>query len=424
MSFPEMLKNDAARLRDLAYQWMEAATSAEMNQRRSDWRAIRDLKGEHPMIKCDAFLVDGYVPEETLVCKDPEYRRTEKTMLGLLRQYREVGDDVVLNDVWRVPWKVDSTDYGLEPIVHRTSNGVAYSYENPIQEVEDVEKLKPRSFQVDRKATNDYREKLEYAFDGVLPVRVGNADYIFSGFGFNPMTGDYWCNPLTELFKYVGYERLMIWMFDEPEAIHQMMQFFTNERLRELKFLEEQQLLDYNTDGQFAGSVSYGFCSELPQRSEERPARLKDLWCWCEAQEGVVISPNCYEEFVAPYLAQLAREFGLVQYGCCERHDDRYQKIVGALPNIRAFTATYKWNNIRSLHDQCQGKQVIVCKPSPENICSEFAMWDCYEKEIKDLREITQGKNLEILIGDISSVNGDWNRFSEAMTRYRRIMGL
>lgn len=425
MLISESISRDARCLRELAYQWMEIATSAEMKQRRKDWGAIRDLKGEHPMIKCDAFLIDGYVPEETLICQDKEYRQTEKMMRGLLRQYREVGDDVVLNDVWHIPWKVDSTEYSQELIVQRVSNGIGYAYKNQIEKVEDIDKLKKRSFSVDRKSTNDYREKMEYAFDGILPVRVGNVDYAFDGFGFNFLTGNYWCNPLTELFKYVGYERLMVWMVDEPEAIHSLMQFFTDERLRELHFYEEQGLLDCNTDGQFAGTVSYGFCSDLPQRqSEQKPAALKDLWGWCEAQEDVVISPNYYKEFVAPYFAQLAKEFGLVHYGCCERHDDRYSRIVEAIPNVRSFTATYKWNNIRSLYEQCHDKQAIVCKPSPENICSKFAMWEGYETELRNLAAITHGKNLEIIIGDIFTVYGDWSRFSEAVTRYRRIMGL
>ena len=420
-----LASRDITRLRELAHQWMEVATSPAMDEKRKGWKATRDLKGERPMIKCDAFLLDGYITDDQLQCQDLELRLVERGMLAKLRQIREVGDDFVINPVFRIPWKVDASDYGLEAAVHHAENhGAAYSYENPIQEVEDIDRLKKRTFSVDRDATNAFKEKMEYIFDDILPVRVGNIDYIFSGFGNNVMIGNFWSNSLFELFKYCGYERLMLWMMEEPEAIHALMKFFTEDKINYLHFLENERLLDYNTDAQFVGSVSFGFCSDLPACDTPRPAKLKDLWGWIEAQEGIVISPACYEEFVAPYLGMLSREFGLVQYGCCENHSDRYQQIIKECPNVRAFTTTYKWNNIQKLYDQCKGKQVIVCKPSPENICSAFPMWESYEKEMRDLRDITGGKNLEILIGDIITVNGDWDRFREAVDRFHRIMGI
>lgn len=422
----DILKSDRIRMQDLANQWMEAASQPLMAQRRKDWQACRDLKGEHPMIKCDAFMLDGFVTDAELICRDPELRRVERKMTGLLRQFRTVGDDLVLNDTYEIPWKIDCSGFNLDATIHRAdsddSNFSAYSYENPIQKPEDVELLRPQEFSVDRKATLVFRDKMEYAFDGILPVRVGNLDYTFNGFGENLMTGNNWCNPLFQLFKFAGYENLMIWMMEEPEAIHAMMRFFTDDLLRYYHFAEEEGLLVYNADANFAGSVSYGFCADLPRGDSKTPASLKDCWGWCEAQEGIVISPNHYREFVAPYMGQLAQEFGLVQYGCCERHDDRYDIIMEFLPNVRAFTTTCKWNNIRALHEQCQGKQVIVAKVSPENICSEKPMWELYDKELRELRDITGGKNLEILIGDIITVKGEWGRFNEAIRRFRDIM--
>lgn len=419
--------NDILRIRELAKQWMEVATSPEMQEKKLAWKASRDLKSVRPVIKCDAYLLDDYVLESDLHCVDPELRSVERMMLGKLRQNREVGDDLVLGDVFRIPWKVEGSGYGLDVTEQRTneSGNYAYSYDNPIHEVKDIATLHKQTYSVDRKATDDFRQKMEYVLDGIIPVRVGNMDYVFKGFGFNVMTGCNWCNPLVQLFKYLGYERLLIWLIDEPDAVHELMGFFTQDILDYYHFAESEGLLDYNTDGEFAGSVSYGFCSSLPQPDEKPgPAKLKDLWGWCEAQESVVISPVLYEKFVAPYLGKIAKEFGLIHYGCCERHDDRYESIVKAIPNVRAFTTTYKWNNIRALHNQCKGKQVIVCKPSPENICNTFPMWEAYEKEIRDLKSITDGRNLEILIGDIMTVYGDWNRFPEAVHRFKKIMGI
>ena len=402
--------NDKERLSALAKEWMQIAKSSVMQERKARWRDINDLKSTHPVVRTDAFILPGFVSESELLCTDLQLRQVERYMAGLLRQYREIGDDVVLESYFRIPWKIDSTDMGVTVTMHKAVNGQGdepgYSFENPIQKPEDIVKLKKRRFSADQEATIAFQEKLDNAFDFVLPTRIGNMDYTFSGFGHNMMTGNQYCGITVELFKLLGYETLMYWMYDEPEAVHGIMEYLTEDRISLFRFLEEQRLLDYNTDNQFAGSVHYGYCSDLPQPDTPRPVRLSDLWCWCEAQETIVMSPKMYAEFVAPYLGRIGRLFGHVVYGCCERFDDRFDIITEELPNVRVFS-TAKWNDLGHLAQLCSGRQAIFRKLAPEHISGAKPRWESFEADVRRTYEATGGRNTALMFGDLYCVNHD-----------------
>lgn len=422
---------DRARLSALAQEWVEIATSPIIKERKERWRAINDLKSDRPVVRTDAFLMPGFVTENDLSCIDPELRNVERYMVGLLRQFHLIGDDVVWEPYFRIPWKIDATDMGVTVTMHKAKNDagpgeisteqVGYSFENPIRAPKDINRLRKREFSVDREATLAFQDKLDTAFDGILPTRIANMDYAFNGFGGNIFTGNFYCGITVELFKLLGYETLMYWMYDEPEIIHRVMDYLTEDKIALFRFLEEEQLLDFNTDNQFAGSVHYGYCSYLPQVDTPRRAKLSDLWCWCEAQETIVLSPEMYAEFVAPYMGRIGRLFGLVFYGCCERYDDRYDFITRELPNLRGFSTT-KWNDLQHIFELCDGKQMIFRKLAPENISGEKPRWEDFEADVRITFEATKGKNTVCQFGDLYDVNHDWNRLREAVARTRELM--
>ena len=60
-----------------------------------------------------------------------------------------------------------------------------------------------------------------------------------------------------------------------------------------------------------------------------------DLWLNINSQETVSISPRMYREFILPYYADLAKEFGLVYYGCCEPVHAIWDCCVSQLPHLR-----------------------------------------------------------------------------------------
>lgn len=142
--------HDKARLSALAKEWMQIAGSEKMQERKARWRDINDLKSSHPTVRTDAFILPGFVTEGELKCTDVELRQAERYMTGLLRQYHEIGDDVVLEPYFRIPWKVDSSDMGvavtMNKAVHGQGDEPGYSFENPIRQTGDLLQAGPRAF--------------------------------------------------------------------------------------------------------------------------------------------------------------------------------------------------------------------------------------------------------------------------------------
>src|SRR5664280_726372 len=88
-------KKETERLRTLASRYAEIVDSQAMEVRKRQWTALRDLKPERPMILFETFSVADFLLESELECVNPYLRNAEKTFLYGLKQYEEVGDDIV-----------------------------------------------------------------------------------------------------------------------------------------------------------------------------------------------------------------------------------------------------------------------------------------------------------------------------------------
>ncbi|MCL2163081.1 MAG: hypothetical protein FWH55_01535 [Oscillospiraceae bacterium] len=443
---PYVSDNDKARMSTLATEWMKIANSSEMQELKEKWRDINDLKSNVPVVRTSAFALPGFVKDNELLCEDPKLRLVEKNMFGLLKQYHIIKDDMVIEPYLRIPWEIYCTELGVDVAVKYSSNNngdeLAYAFENPIRDPDDIQKLRKRRFFVDREKPLEFQEKLDTALSNAMPVKVGNISFTNGASFFQMQTvkdsfnsnkeainssstgilvGNNYCGVTVELFMLLGYERLMYWLYDEPEAIHAIMAYLTEDRIALYQFLEKEQLLDFNTDNQFVGSVNYGYCSELPPVETKRPAMLKDVWGWCEAQETVVLSPEMYGEFVAPYMGRMGSMFGRVAYGCCERLDDRYDIITKEVPNVKMLCVT-RWNDLKSLAEQCEGKQAFFRKLAPEYISGAKPSWESFEDDVRNTYEATRGKNTMLIFEDLYDVNHDWKRLRDAVIRAREIM--
>ncbi len=83
-------------LRTLASRWMEHANQPVMKDRKRQWRAIKDLKMEKPMILVETCMLSDYIGQEELVCRDPYLRNIEKSLYEIVRHTDEIGDDIVV----------------------------------------------------------------------------------------------------------------------------------------------------------------------------------------------------------------------------------------------------------------------------------------------------------------------------------------
>ena len=423
--------NDRTIIRELATKWMEWAANPVMDERKRAWRAVHDLKSERPVILFETDWIEGFVGEDELLCQDPLLRSVEKNMRIKLRQADELGDDIVIEPHYILGWRMVFSDYGVPVEIHsanRPKESMAYKFSFPIATPEDIQKLKPRTLRVDRDESLRRKEILEDAIGDILPVKLGNYDPFayefdvgeYGDLGFN---GNFFFGLTWQVYRFIGNDGLLYWVYDAPDAIHELMTYMLEDRIRLFDFFEKQGLLAPNTDSQMAGPRMYGYASDLPDAGSEEPVTLKKLWGWAESQEAEPLSPAMYQEFVLPYLAKLSERFGLVYYGCCERVDDRLEAIMEAIPNLRSVSVS-GWSDFQKTADMLGRDYVYSRKPIPAHISGPSPNWDLLEKDMRDTYAATKDSHIELLYRDVYTINGDLARLRKWVDMTKSIFGM
>jgi len=415
-------KKDVSRLRELAKQVMDLATLDLMKERKDGWKHLHDLKPDRPMILFETFSVSGFVTEEELQCSNDILRNIERSMVYNIKQYHELNDDLVIEPYFRLPWKMLKGDYGVTIEEHHAQDSLAYLSNFPIKTPDDLNKLKERDFSVDRDYTYDVKQKIEGIFGDILPVALGNYDNFFSELGFTPFTGNMFIGLTMDLFKLIGNENMMFWAYDHPDAIHRLMRFLCDDRVRFFKWMQSENLLVPNTDNQFGGPSSYGYVSELLSPDSSNKVVLKDLWVWPESQESVTFSPQMFKDFFLGYLAEVSNLFGLSYYGCCEPLDDRIDLIQKAIPNLRTVSIS-GWNDFRKIGSLLGKNYVHAKKPNPAFISGASPDWERMAKDIKDSFDACPNGNMEVVVRDVYDINGDMKRLGQWVEMTKNIVG-
>jgi hypothetical protein len=415
---------EKTRLRELAKQWMQIANSDDIKLKKRQWKALRDLKPERPMILFETFAVSGFVVEEDLMCESELLRNVEKTLIYGIKQYNELDDDIVLEKYFRIPWKIIRSDYGLPIVEHHAENSMGYLSNFPIHTPDDLKKLKERTFSVNRQETLGLKNALEEIFGDILPAKLGNYDNFMTDTGFNPFTGNNFIGITMDAFKLMGNENLLMWPFDYPDALHELMRFLADDRIRFYNWMLENELLDFNSDNQFAGPSGYGYVSGLPEVGSNKKIEFKDLWTWPESQESAMFSPAMYDEFCLKYIAEIANMFGMSYYGCCEAIDDRFSYIKKAIPNLRTLSVS-GWNDFEKVAEML-GKNYVYCrKPTPAHI-SNAGDWELMEKDLVITYNSTK-KNccpVEMVVRDVYDVGGDMKRLPQWVALAKKVFGM
>ncbi len=410
-------QKDRNIIRELAAKWMELAALPVMVERKRLWKAVHDLRAERPMILFETDWIDGFVAEREVLCEDPFLRSIETDMRIKLRQAEELGDDIVFEPYYRLGWRMEFSDYGVPVEIHsamRKEESMAYSFSFPLATPEDIDRLKQRTFGVDRAETMRRKDILEDAVGDVLPVRLGNYDPFvyefdvgeFGSLGFN---GNFFFGLTWQVYRFIGNQGLLYWVYDAPEAIHRLISYMLDDRIALFEYVEKEGLLALNTDSQMAGPRMYGYVSDLPGPDAADEPTLKNLWGWAESQEAENISPDMYKEFVLPYLAKLSERFGLVYYGCCERVDDRLESIIDAIPNLRSVSIS-GWSDLAKAAEMLGGNYVYSRKPTPAYISGDNPNWDLLKKDMKETYAAAKDCNIEILYRDVYTIGGDRSR--------------
>jgi hypothetical protein len=423
-------ENDKKILRDLAKKYRDISEKEEMGKLKQLWKNLHDLNPKRPMILFEPFSLEVFLSDYKFKCSDPELRNVENRMVCLIRQHEQLDDDLVLEPYFRIGWWgkdiiATAKEYGDIIIKEHgaTNPSMAYISNFPIKTPDDIKKLKPRNFKIDKEPSLNLKSRLEDIFGDILPVKLANFDNFVLENGNQPFTGNNFIGITWVLFKLIGAQNMMLWAYDFPDAIHELCRFLADDRKSFYKFMIDEKLLDFNTDNQFAGPSSYGYVSKLPQVGTEKKAELKDLWAWPESQETQSFSPSMFNEFFLPYIAEIANMFGLTYYGCCETITDRFEYIEKAIHNLRTVSVS-GWSDIAKAGELLNKKYVFSKKPVPAYVSTETPNWDLVKKEAEQTSKATKNDCVEIIFRDAYSKNITIKRASEWINIWKKAMGI
>jgi len=420
-------QKEVQSLRRLAERWMEHAANPMMAERRRQWKAVKDLKAEKPMILVETCMLTDYIGRDELVCVDPFARNIEKSLYETVRHADEIGDDIVVDPWFRIPWTLEISDYGVRIEAHHAvatdGSEVGYSFNFAVQSEEDARRFHQRSRCVNRRESLHQKELLEDIFGDILPVLLGGWDPFNPDPGYRPWLGNLYGGLTMDLFKLIGNDNLLTWVYDNPALLHRIMAVIRDDRKAHFKFMEKEGLLYANTDTWMPCPGSYGFVSDLPAaEGNGRQITLQDCWCWTDSQERAPISPAMFQEFFLPCIAEVTRPFGLTYYGCCEAVHDRFPFIQKAIPNLRAVSVS-GWSNLDRMGELLGTKYVYSRKPTPAYISGANPDWELLKKDVRGTLEAARDCNLEFCFRDIYTINGDRSRLARWVRMTRAMMG-
>lgn len=416
MTIRNISRHDREILRDLAKKQAEIANSPLNLERKKLWYKHNGLQETRPivLIETGPFIHD-FVPNTMLKCESEETRSIEKQIRYTLAHFEFTNDDKVVDPYFTVYWKIHQSSYGVDvAVIHGTDSkgkSLGYVYDYPVKDiVKDFDKLRHRGFSVDREATQKQEEMLQDIFTGILDVK--KKGYIG------------WTMGMTqEAIKLIGLENLMLYMYDEPYMLHRFLRFLLDDHILFLRWMEREGLLTLNNENDYVGSGTYGFCHDLPKNGAKNGEQLKsgDLWALIESQETVGISAEHYREFIFPYHREMAKQFGLVYYGCCEPVHDRWE-CIKQLPNLRSVSIS-PWCKEDYMSRELGKKYIYSRKPHPTLLSTGTFDEDEVRGDIKKTLLITKSNHVELIMKDLHTVNGDLRRIKRWVEIVREEIG-
>lgn len=398
-------------LRELAKKYLELANLPIMIDRKNLWYSHNALKGNRPVIVMENnTFADDILPISK--CESPEAKEIEWNLMHDIINYELIDDDKVISPYYTIYWKIDICMYGGINMVKefaKDSNGksVGYKQHHPIIDLkEDLRILAPSTFKVDREYTYAWKCFVEEIIGDILPVKIKNSSL-------------HWhCAPSQRAVELMGLETMMFSMVDYPDEMQTLYKFIKDDIMAFVRWQVSEGLLVLNNENDYAGAGSYGFTTELPTVEFIKTGHVspKDIWMNMNSQETVGISPNMFGEFIYPYYYDLAKEFGMIYFGCCEPVHDIWEKYISKLPGLNKVSVS-PWCNEEFMGQALAGGKVIYSrKPSPNFIGLEGSLDEAaFSKHIAKTLKAAKGCNLEFIFRDVYTLSGDLSKPGRAV---------
>ena len=400
-----MVSSDVAILRELAAKLRRLADS-DVNRRRIElWYALDEGREHRPLILAET---DGglnmILPDWKPRCREPWAQGQEHGLVARIAHHEIIGDDSPIEPFVGVGWAIERGTFGVERhLTNPDTSGTrgAYHIDAVVTLPEGLETLHHRPCRHDRDKTLAVLDTLGGIYDGLLGVR--------------PRQNPWWTLGLTgEAIMLIGLENLMMYMYDQPDALHGLMALLRDDNIAFVQWLQREGLLTFNNQDDYCGSGSRGYTRTLPQPDlpAGQPPRSRDLWTLLESQETVGVGPGQYGEFIFPYEAAIAREFGRVYYGCCEPVHTRWD-VLQHMPNLRRVSVS-PWCDEPFMAAALGNTLVYSRKPNPSMVSTARFDDDAIRQDLRTTMTLTRrhGCSTEIVMKDVHTLHNEPDRLT------------
>jgi hypothetical protein len=398
-------------IRELAKKQLEYANLPVMTERKRLWVLHNRLQGERPMVVMEegSFIHDIMPP---MRCEHPLAAGIERQLAQNIAAYETFDDDKVVPDFFAVYFAIGTDFLGFRQKKTLSSTGPGFHIEPLFETLEEgLPMLQPSVYIYHQEETENYERAAADLIGDMLPV-IRKNDY------------NYWCStPTKQIVEMMGMENMYCSMMTEPDKFHEFMRLAAEDIVRSLRWQEENRLLAVNNGNDYMGAGSYCFSDELPASDFSGTVRSKDTWGHLNSQESIGISPEQFAEFVYPYYETIAKEFGLVYYGCCEPVYAIWDKCLNRLPNLRKVSVS-PWCDEEIMAERLAGGRVIYSrKPSPNFIGIEREFnEEAFTAYIKKTAAALNGKcKAEFIFRDIYMLHGNLAKTHKAVDITRNI---
>lgn len=400
----QITNKEIAVLKTLANEYAEIASLPIQREKMELWKAFNRHDQTRPMVTIDQLPWNelNYDGSLTCVIRDPFLRSIEDDLRKTVYQWKNFPVDMVVEPFITIPFCAVNTGYGLravaeEALTDSKSDVISHDYQNQLETEEDIDKIKDMHISLDRETSKEWKETAGDIFQGILPVRQAGGVYIRL---------QIW-DVLAEL---MNVQNIYFDLIDRPEFIHAILERMTHSALNGIKEANELGLFDTSANichcsGIYTDELLPDFGAGIGNDSFHS-------WSCAMAQLFTSASPAVTEEFEVPYISQLADQFGMFYYGCCERLDDRLD-IVQKIPNVRKISCS-PWSDKEKFAGRLRKDIIMSNKPSPAYLASPSLDLDLIRKDLEETCRIAKQNqvNVEFLLKDISTVKNQPERLS------------
>ena len=387
---------DREVLRELARRKVELSHCKRNEEILKMWdNQAKGIKGT-PTVRLLFSNFTKEVIDSRMRCEGKDAQKLERRLLESMVGRELFDDDTPVSDTLDIPIFEGASPFGASPQLTHAKNSMGFHIEPITDDIEsDIDLFRGGKFYVDTELTKEYCAWSDDAIGDILPSKIVQESIK------GAIT-----NPLVTL---INMETYYMSMYDCPDSLHEIMEMATKVYEDYYDYLEANNCLLPTNGYSPIAQESFAFTDELP--CEGPITSTKQIWGFLESQETTAISPAMFGEFAFPYLDRLARRYGLLSYGCCERVDNLWEDYISKWDNLRKLSVS-PFNNEELVGEYLRGTRVVYySKPRAEYVTNvgpldDEAVRNCF----RSIAKAASGCLFEVAQREVGTIFGDFER--------------